>query len=107
MKFNKIANRIAKIEIPKDTVIKFDKELFNTSYIALKNRNFKEGLNILGDGLQSIIDMMHQMSRYSDNEMNEAKLGRNTRKDMEDASLALTKAKDAIDQVKDNLGDES
>jgi len=106
MKLDRIANRIiSKIDIPKDTVIKFDKGLFDASIVALKNRNFKDGLSTLNDGLQSIINMMHKLSKYSDNEMNKARRGRNIRKDIDEAALALTKASEIINRIKDNLGE--
>ena len=107
MKYSKIAIRVAKLEVPKDKVMEFGHEPFKDSVIEFKNRRFKDGFKSLEEGVSNIISMLRTLNHYADNDQAKMGLGvgRNTKKHIDAAILKLTEANDAIDKVKNSLGD--
>lgn len=107
MEYGKIAGRVAKLVVPRDKVIEFNHEPFKDSVIELKDRRFKDGFGSLEEGISNIISMLRTLNHYADNDQAKMGLGvgKNTKKHIDAAILKLTEANEAIEDVKNSLGD--
>lgn len=107
MKYDMIANRIAKLSVPKDKVIEFDANVFKDALVEFKSQRFKDGFKSLNKGMTSIKAMLHTLARYADNDQAEMGLGvgKNARKNIDLAIIKLSEFEEAIKEAGDNLGD--